>query len=77
MRLSVLRLRGAIRMQVRDNGKSFEVQRVFSARTKRHLGLIGMRERVEMGGGSLTVESAPGKGTTIRVRIPLGNGNGV
>jgi signal transduction histidine kinase len=42
---------------------------------KRHkrLGLLGMRERVEMVGGSFAVESAPGKGTTIRAQIPLGN----
>ena len=33
-----------------------------------------MRERVEMVGGSLRVESARGKGTTIRAEIPLGKG---
>ncbi len=35
-----------------------------------HLGLFGMRERVEMLGGKLMLESAPGKGTTIKVEIP-------
>ena len=35
-----------------------------------HLGLFGMRERVEMLGGSLSVESSPGKGTTINVEVP-------
>ncbi len=39
------------------------------------MGLLGMRERVEMVGGNFAVESAPGKGTTIRAQIPLGNGN--
>jgi len=45
--------------------------------TKRHkrLGLLGMRERVEMVRGSFGVESVPGKGTTIRAQIPLGNGH--
>jgi signal transduction histidine kinase len=33
-----------------------------------------MRERAEMVGGSFTVESLPGKGTTIRTQIPIGNG---
>lgn len=36
-----------------------------------HLGLFGMRERVEMLGGKFTVESAPGRGTTVRVEVPL------
>jgi signal transduction histidine kinase len=30
-----------------------------------------MRERVEMVGGSLTIESAPGRGTTVRAEIPF------
>ena len=37
----------------------------------RGLGLIGMRERVEALSGALSVQSAPGKGVTIRVSIPL------
>jgi len=39
------------------------------------LGLLGMRERVEMINGRLEVESAPGKGTTISAHVPLGNGS--
>jgi signal transduction histidine kinase len=35
------------------------------------LGLLGMRERVELLGGSLEVESAPGRGTRIRAVFPL------
>jgi signal transduction histidine kinase len=65
---------GAIRMEIHDNGRSFQVQRVLFARRIRRLGLIGMRERVEMVGGSFTIESEPGKGTTVRAEIPLGGG---
>jgi len=36
------------------------------------LGLLGMRERLEMVGGRFDVESAPGKGTTITAQIPFG-----
>jgi signal transduction histidine kinase len=36
-----------------------------------HLGLAGMRERAELLGGSFTVRSAPGGGTTIRACWPL------
>jgi signal transduction histidine kinase len=36
-----------------------------------HLGLFGMRERIEMLNGHFTVESSPGKGTTVKVEVPL------
>jgi signal transduction histidine kinase len=39
----------------------------------KHLGLLGMRERLEMVGGSFAVESAPGQGTTILAQIPPDN----
>lgn len=35
-----------------------------------HLGLFGMRERVEMLGGTFTIESSPGKGTTVKAEVP-------
>lgn len=69
----IRRVRGGVRMEIHDNGQSFQVQRVLLARKVRRLGLIGMRERVEMVGGSFTVDSAPGKGTTIRAEIPFGD----
>jgi len=42
------------------------------AKGNKHLGLLGMRERLEMVGGSFAVESAPDKGTTILAQIPRG-----
>ena len=42
-----------------------------SARTPRHLGLAGMKERALLLGGGLEVESAPGKGTAVFARLPL------
>ncbi len=65
-----------IRMRIEDNGRSFQVQRVLGSKRHRGLGLLGMRERVEMVGGRFSVESAPGKGTTIRAEMPSGNGRG-
>jgi len=65
----------AFRLTIKDNGKSFSVKRALDARTNRRLGLIGMRERVEMIGGTFTIESAPGHGTTIRAEIPFPSGN--
>lgn len=64
-----------ISLEVSDNGKSFPVQGVLANR-RRRLGLIGMRERAEMVGGKFDIESKPGEGTTVCVRIPLHNGTG-
>jgi signal transduction histidine kinase len=58
-------------MEIKDDGKSFEVERRLHGKGSKRLGLLGMRERVEMVGGTFRVESAPGKGTTVRVEIPL------
>ena len=60
---------GVVQMEIRDNGKAFDVERVLARRTTR-LGLLGMRERVEMVGGSFAAESTRGQGTTIRVQLP-------
>ena len=62
---------GAVRLEVSDNGKSFPVKKILSAKNPKRLGLVGMRERVEMVGGNFTIESVPGQGTTVRVEIPL------
>lgn len=74
VKVSIQKLRDAIRMEIKDNGKSFQVQGVLTARRNKGLGLLGMRERVEMVGGRFTVESSPGRGTTIRAEIPFANG---
>jgi signal transduction histidine kinase len=45
-----------------------------NGKRKTRLGLLGMRERVEMIGGVIQVESAPGEPTTIRVELPAEKG---
>ena len=70
-KVSIRKLSGAIRMEIHDNGKSFEVERVLFAKRHKRLGLLGSRERVEMIGGTFGIESAPGRGTLISVEIPL------
>lgn len=60
-----------IRMEVTDNGKSFGVAKTLLAHTNRRLGLVGMRERVEMVGGTLTIDSSPGRGTRVCAEIPF------
>ena len=68
------RFQGAVRMEVKDDGKSFQVQRVLHAKRNNRLGLLGMRERVEMVGGRFRIESAPGRGTTVQAEIPFPKG---
>jgi signal transduction histidine kinase len=51
---------------IEDNGNGFDPEKVPDAG---HLGLFGMRERAEMIGGKLTIESKPGTGTTITVAV--------
>jgi len=70
----IRRLPKAVCMDISDNGKGFELQRVLFVSKCKRLGLLGIRERVEMVGGKFTVESAPGKGTTIHAQIPFNNG---
>jgi len=74
--VSIQKLAGLICMKIKDDGKSFEVERMLRSRGGKHLGLLGMRERLEMVGGCFEVESAPSKGTTITALIPPGNGAG-
>jgi signal transduction histidine kinase len=71
VRMSISEVSGAIRMEISDNGKSFHVGNALRARNPKRLGLIGMKERIEMVGGKLTIESAAGKGTTVRAEIPF------
>jgi len=54
-------------VMVEDDGVGFVPERVPRGD---HLGLVGLRERAEALGGTLAVESAPGKGTTIVVEVP-------
>lgn len=71
--VNIRRVANDVLMQIRDNGKAFDVNKALRPGKGQRLGLLGMRERVEMVGGRLVIESAPGKGTSIAVRIPFLN----
>jgi signal transduction histidine kinase len=64
-------------LSVEDDGRGFELA---SLRNRRDvysgLGLIGMRERSEMLGGTFTIGSEPERGTRVTVRIPISNAHG-
>lgn len=57
-------------LRVSDDGSGFEPTAIRAA--GRHLGLVSMRDRSSGVGGTLSVESAPGKGTTIEMEVPGG-----
>lgn len=65
--LAVRHADGELRLEISDNGRGIDL-----AQSKRkRLGLLGMGERARMLGGSMQIDSAPGHGTRISVRLPL------
>lgn len=61
-----------VELQVRDDGSGFEIEPALEAARKRgSLGLVQMRERAERAGGTFQLDTKPGKGSRIRVTLPL------
>lgn len=61
-----------VSVTVEDDGIGFDVNAVeHSTDLRRGLGLLGMRERIELLGGDLTIASAPGNGASVAMRVPL------
>jgi signal transduction histidine kinase len=58
---------GHLVMKVRDNGRGISPEELASTRS---LGLVGMRERAMLIGGEVALQGAPGKGTTVTLRVP-------
>jgi len=57
--------------EIRDEGCGFELPDPGVGPDDGHIGLVGMRERAESVGGSLTVETSPGRGPTVRAAVPM------
>ena len=64
---------GMIVAEIRDEGRGFELRDPGASPDEGHLGvgLAGMRERAEAVGGTLDVQTSPGRGTTVRAAVPL------
>lgn len=62
-----------VHLYITDDGKGFDVKRYFSSSqpTRKGIGILGMKERVELAGGTFYIDSHPGQGTRISVRIPV------
>lgn len=63
--------KNSVVMEIVDNGVAMGGRRSLLGRSTKQLGLIHMRERIEMIGGSLAIESSPERGTTVRTEIPF------
>ncbi|MGC9335190.1 MAG: histidine kinase [Anaerolineae bacterium] len=59
-------------LEVADDGQGFDLG---VAKHRGGIGMVSMRERSREMGGTLTIESAPGQGTVVRVRVPVPQGN--
>jgi len=59
-----------VQLRVRDDGCGFDSQ-VADNGVSGHFGLVGMRERAEQIGGTLSVQSRNGSGTEIVVEVPI------
>jgi signal transduction histidine kinase len=66
--VQVQRIDGQVLITITDHGTGFDPQ---SATVAGRLGLVFMRERVRLLGGLFEIDSAPGRGTCIRARLPL------
>ncbi len=71
IRLLLIAENKGVKMTMDDDGIGFDPGRISINSDQRHLGLISMRERAEIIGGTLDVYTAPGKGTTVEVFIPI------
>lgn len=71
LRLSIRDRKNGLRMDITDDGVGMNVESIVAAHDRGRLGIVGMKERVDMLGGCFQVLSKPGKYTTIRVDVPI------
>jgi len=71
--VSVSRGAGSIELSIIDDGPGFEVDGVLRPAEASGSGLRGMRDRVELFGGTMHIEAAPGEGTALTIGLPIEN----
>jgi PAS domain S-box-containing protein len=74
--MHIEKLAQTVSMVIKDNGTCPPTDPMRAAKRGKRLGLIGMRERLEMVGGSFDIQCVEGKGTTVHAEIPYGNVRG-
>jgi len=76
-RVSLQRRDGRIFATIADNGHGFDPEMMMMSEKGRGLGLHGMKERIELVGGSLDLDSVPDQGATIQLEVPVENKEGI
>jgi signal transduction histidine kinase len=71
VKVSVRQLPGRLIAEIEDNGRGFSLDEQGRPSRATGLGLLGMRERAAIAGGSLNIDSSPGRGTRVRLEVPL------
>ena len=68
VKVNLHRQDGKLVLSIQDDGRGFNR---FQSGEKKTLGILGMRERTSMMGGTYDIESQPGKGTVVKVSVPI------
>ena len=72
IKVQIRKIDNELQMVIEDDGRGFDVSNALErAGQGESLGLLGMRERVQLLGGKLEIETAPGEGTNLTARFPL------
>jgi len=74
VRIRLSREGGRAALEVADDGKGFDPLRPSTYDGRPHFGLLTMRERAQAVDGQLEIEAQPGRGTIIRLSVPIGRG---
>lgn len=71
VKISLVCDRDIATLRVQDNGCGFQTEQMMSQALSGHIGIHGMRERVQSMGGNLEFKSGPGAGTLVEARVPF------
>jgi len=74
-KVSILLRPNTLCLEISNNGTAFDVARTLNEQRRNCLGIIGMRERMEIVGGTFAITSMPDNSTTVRVQVPFHNGD--
>ncbi len=77
LRISLRREAESLELVVSDDGAGFVVGQVLAAARRGSIGIVGIRERAQLVGASVSIDSAPGEGTRVAARFPLDAPNAV
>lgn len=72
VRVSVRAEGHSVRLEIADDGDGFEPESAARLPGRRGMGILGMRERTDLVGGTFRMEASPGRGTMVEVILPLG-----